>query len=67
MKSDHFLHFNIDWATPVHMMVVCSVFLVLFIRIVPNVVRMKLGFSLQEKEIEVDEDLPNFFDVILLS
>ena len=28
---------------------------------------MRLGFSLQEKEIQVDEDLPNFFTTILLS
>jgi len=28
---------------------------------------MSLGFSLQEKEIQVDEDLPNFFSTILLS
>lgn len=28
---------------------------------------MVLHFSLQEKEIKVDEDLPNFFDTILLS
>jgi len=26
-----------------------------------------LGFSMQGKEIEVDEDLPNFFDTIKLS
>ena len=26
-----------------------------------------MGFSLQKKEIEVDEDLPNFFKTILLS
>lgn len=28
---------------------------------------MKFGFSLQEKKIEVDEGLPNFFNVIKLS
>jgi hypothetical protein len=28
---------------------------------------MLWGFSLQEKEIVVDEDLPNFFKTILLS
>jgi len=32
-------------------MAFCAVFLVLFIRIVPNNIRMRLGFSLQEKEI----------------
>jgi len=28
---------------------------------------MKWGFALQSKEIEVDEDLPNFFKTVKLS
>lgn len=67
MKSDHFITFSVNWAIPVLLMALCAVFLILFIRIVPNDIRMKWGFSLQQKEIEVDEDLPNFFDTVLLS
>lgn len=67
MPSGHFIEFRINWATPVLIMALCSVFLVLFIRFCPYQIRAALGFSLQEKEIEVDEDLPNFFHTILLS
>jgi len=49
------------------LMAFSAIFLVLFIRFCPNYIRMRLGFSLQEKEIKVDEDLPNFFDTILLN
>ena len=48
-------------------MALCAVFIVAFVRFWPNWHRMVLHFSLQEKEIKVDEDLPNFFDTILLS
>jgi len=67
MKSGHFISFSVNWASPMLIMALCAVFLILFIAIVPNEYRMKWGFSLQEKKIEVDEDLPNFFDTILLS
>jgi hypothetical protein len=45
-------------------MALVSVFLVCFIKFMPTKLRMHLGFSLQSQEINVDEDLPNFFDTI---
>lgn len=66
MKSGHFISFSVNWASPMLIMALAAVFLVLFIMFCPNEIRMRLGFSLQEKEIQVDEDLPNFFDTILL-
>lgn len=67
MPSGHFITLDVNWATPMLIMAFCAVFLVLFIRFCPYQIRAALGFSLQDKEIEVDEDLPNFFDTILLS
>jgi len=67
MPSGHFIAFSVNWASPMLVMALCAVFIVAFIRFCPNWLRMVLHFSLQEKEIKVDEDLPNFFDTILLS
>lgn len=67
MKSGHFITLTVNWATPMLIMAFCAVFIVLFIRFCPYQWRARLGFSLQKKEIEVDEDLPNFFKTILLN
>jgi hypothetical protein len=67
MPSGHFITFSVNWASPMLVMALCAVFIVAFIRFCPKRLRMVLHFSLQEKEIKVDEDLPNFFDTILLS
>jgi hypothetical protein len=67
MKSHHFIDVHINWASPVEIMALAALVIVCFIRFCPERIRMLWGFSLQEKEIEVDEDLPNFFRTILLS
>ena len=67
MKSNHFISLEVNWASPMLIMAFAAVFLVLFIKFCPYEIRSKLGFSLQKKEIKVDEDLPDFFDTILLS
>ena len=67
MPSEHFLTTDVNWASPVLIMALSAIFLVIFIKVCPHDLRMELGFSLQKKEILVDEDLPNFFDTILLS
>jgi hypothetical protein len=46
MPSGHFIHFSVNWASPMLIMALCAVFLILFIAIVPNEYRMKWGFSL---------------------
>jgi len=68
MKSSHYLTSinNINWATPVALMAASAVFLIVFTKVF-NDYLMQWGFSLQEKEIEVDEDLPNFFTCVKLS
>jgi hypothetical protein len=66
MKSDHFLYVGVDWAAPVLLMSFFATFLILIQIIFKNYL-MKWGFALQSKEIEVDEDLPNFFKTVKLA
>jgi len=35
MKSDHFITFHVNWATPMLLMACCGIFLILFIRFCP--------------------------------
>lgn len=48
-------------------MCVTCVFIIIFTSIVPNDVLLKWGFSMSVDELEVDEDLPNFFEALMLS
>ena len=54
-------------ATPLLLGIVFSVFLFLVKAIIPEEILAKAGFSLASKEINVDEDLPNFFEAIKFS
>merc|ERR1712086_1056805 len=66
MESGHLVAWQVDWAAPAFIVAIAS----LLILIITKVFREKLaewGFSLQRVEIEVDENLPNFFNSIKLS
>jgi len=66
MKSNHFVRaFHVDWATPVMVMAFASVMLTV-IQIVFSEQLQKWGFTMQSKDMTVDEDLPNFFKAIRL-
>jgi hypothetical protein len=66
MKSNHFLYVGVNYAAPILLMCMASVFLIAIQKIFASYL-MKWGFALQSKEIEVDEDLPNFFKTVKLS
>jgi len=66
MKSGHFLTYHVNWATPIIFVAIAAVLLLLFTKIFEPKL-MEWGFSLQKGEIEVDEDLPNFFTSVKLS
>ena len=66
MKSAHRIAFKVDWATPILMVGIGAVFIV-FVTKVFDEQLMEWGYSLQDKQIAVDEDLPNFFKCITLS
>jgi hypothetical protein len=67
MKSKHFLWpQHVDMASPLLLMAISGITLTL----IQTFFHDKLaewGFTLQRNEIEVDEDLPNFFEVVKLS
>ena len=69
MKSQHYLNFQIKdstWAFPMLLLAVSSIFILISQKLFEETLR-KWGFGMQRKDIEVDEDLPNFFDSIKLS
>ena len=65
MRSQHFFELDIDTATPVVLMCFAAVFLLIIRKILGDKL-MKLGFTMQAKELEVDEDLPDFYTTVKL-
>jgi len=66
MKSKHFISLTISHATPLLLIGVFSLFIVLIQKIFGDELR-EWGFTLADKRIAVDEDLPNFFKAIKIS
>lgn len=66
MKSGHFIEFRITWASPVLIMVAASIFLVIIQMLFAEQLQA-WGFTMADKTISVDEDLPNFFKSVMLS
>lgn len=67
MKSNHFFEgFCVTHSTPIFVFMAFSIGLKLITSIVPEETLSRLGFSLTNEEISVDEDLPSFFDAIKL-
>lgn len=67
MKSGHFLKgFHVNQATPLLMFVVFAWVLKAIHLLVPEDTLARLGFSLSNGELSVDEDLPNFYEVLKL-
>ena len=66
MKSGHKIYLGVNWAAPVLLMCAASIFLIIVQKVFADYL-MKWGFALSDQEIEVDEDLPNFFKSVKLS
>lgn len=66
MKSSHFLTLDVNWAYPVLLLTIAS-FIILLSQKVFGESLTAIGYGMQRKEIEVDEDLPPFFEAIRLS
>jgi hypothetical protein len=66
MLSGHTVKIGVNWASPVMLMCLAAILLIAVQKIFADYL-MKWGFALQSKEIEVDEDLPNFFKTVKLS
>lgn len=69
MLADHPVFFppKINQASPLFIMCVTCVFIIIFTSIVPGELLLKWGFSMSVDELDVDEDLPNFFEALQLS
>lgn len=67
MKSGHLYEFSShDHALPLSLFALLH-FALLVIMIVASDWMIRLGFTLGQKDIEIDEDLPNFFKAVTLS
>lgn len=66
MKSGHKVTLEVNWATPMLLLIVAAV-LIISIQLIFKDDLMRLGFAMSQKKIQVDEDLPRFFDAIKLS
>lgn len=66
MTSGHLLTWTVNWASPVALMSLAAVFLIVMQKVF-HAQLTRWGFTLQAKEIKVDEDLPSFFTTIKLS
>jgi len=65
MRSGHFVTLGVNWAIPLLLVALCAVFIQLMQRFF-NEKLSKIGFGMNRKQMQVDEDLPNFFSVVKL-
>lgn len=66
MISKHFVQLQITWATPIMTFALYAIALWIIQKAAGELLA-KWGFAMSEKEINVDEDLPNFFKSVKLS
>lgn len=67
MKSEHYITIQINHATPMLQMVIFSFIIIILQKVLSKELQKTLGWGMSEKDIDVDEDLPNFFRSIKLS
>lgn len=65
MKSGHVASLEVNWATPMLLLAGAAV-IIISIQLIFKDVLMKYGFAMSSKKIQVDEDLPRFFESIKL-
>jgi len=66
MKSQHYVSLDVNWAFPMLLLACSSIFILITQKLFHEALR-EMGYGMQKKDIEVDEDLPNFFEAIRLS
>lgn len=65
MPSKHFVWpYEVSWAAPLLFTALAGIFLTLIQTCIPNETLAEWGFTMQKHDIEVDEDLPNFWKVV---
>lgn len=66
MLSRHFVLLTIDWATPTFVFGLYAIALFIIQKVAGNYLA-RWGFAMADSDIDVDEDLPNFFKACKLS
>ena len=66
MKSGHFATLEVDWASPLLLVAGTAVVLTIAQRYFSSIL-MKYGFGMSKDEMEVDEDLPHFYNITTMS
>jgi len=66
MKSRHYIQFEVTWASPVLIMAIAGIFITMIQTLFGSYLQ-QWGFTMQDQDIEIDEDLPNFYKTIKLS
>jgi hypothetical protein len=61
------MHFQVNWAFPVLILALSAIFILVFKKVASGKALARFGFSMQRKDIEVDEDLPEFYKCVKLS
>jgi len=67
MWADHLPGYRVCQASPLFLMSMTCVALIVVQIVIPAELLLKWGFTMSQDELEVDEDLPNFFTALLLS
>lgn len=67
MWADHLPGYRVCQSSPLFLMSVTCVALIVVQTIVPAELLLKWGFTMSQDELEVDEDLPNFFTALMLT
>lgn len=67
MWSDHKIVYRVCQSSPLFLMSMTCVILIVVQVVIPNELLLKWGFSMSQQDMEVDEDLPNFFTALMLS
>lgn len=67
MLSDHLIEYRVCQSSPLFLMSLTCVALIVVQLVIPAELLLKWGFTMSVEEMEVDEDLPNFFTALLLS
>lgn len=67
MLSDHLIEYRVCQSSPLFLMSLTCAILIVVQVVIPKELLLKWGFTMSQEEMEVDEDLPNFFTALLLS
>jgi len=67
MWSDHKINYRVCQSSPLFLMAMTCVALIVVQIVIPQELLLKWGFSMSQEEMEVDEDLPNFFTALMIS